>query len=51
MAAILYQYFKDFRDVKLDTLQRNISQINSEFNYKDPKVKKLDEAMQAFFYE
>jgi len=51
MAAMLYQYFKDFRDVKLDTLQRNISNINSEFNYKNPNVKKLDEAMRAFFYE
>lgn len=49
LAAILRQ-FEAFRDKKLNTLQKRISDCGWEIKVNDPRVVKMQEALIEFFY-
>jgi hypothetical protein len=50
IAAILYLHFEAFRDNKINTLQRKVGDQGVGIKANHPKVKKLTEALQEFFY-
>src|SRR5258708_6797384 len=50
IAAILHLHFEAFRDNKINTLQRKVGDQGERIKANHPKVKKLNEALQEFFY-
>jgi hypothetical protein len=50
IAAILHLHFEAFRDNKINTLQRKVGDQGERIKATHPKVKKLTEALQEFFY-
>ena len=50
IASILHLHFDSYRDKKVPTLQKNIGQLNSQIKPNNPKIRKLTDAMQEFFY-
>ncbi|MBZ4189367.1 hypothetical protein [Niabella beijingensis] len=50
IASILHLNFDSYRDKKVPTLQKSIGRLNSQMKPNHPKIKKLSEAMQEFFY-
>lgn len=50
IAAILHLHFEAFRDNKINTLQRKVGDQGDRIRANHPKVKKLTEALQDFFY-
>lgn len=49
IASILRLHFEPFKNKKINTLQVKIREGNERLNYKNPKVKKLSEALQDYF--
>ena len=50
IASILHLHFDAFRDNKINTLQRKVGDQQERIKASHPKVKKLNEALQEFFY-
>jgi len=50
LAAILHLHFGAFKDNKINTLQHKIGDQTERIKASNPKVKKLNEALQEFFY-
>jgi hypothetical protein len=50
IAAILHLHFEAFQDNKINTLQRKVGDQGERIKANHPKVKKLTEALQEFFY-
>ena len=50
IATILHLHFDSFRDNKIPTLQKKIGEQMERIKANNPKVKKLNEALQEFFY-
>jgi len=50
IAAILHLHFEAFHDNKLNTLQRKVGDQMDRIKANNPKVKRLTEALQDFFY-
>ncbi len=50
IAAILMLHFAAFKDKKINTLQRKVSDQSELLNYKSSKVKQLIQALEEFFY-
>jgi hypothetical protein len=50
IATILHLHFDAFRDNKINTLQKKVGEQSERIKASQPKVKKLSEAMQDFFY-
>lgn len=50
IAAILMLHFAAFKDKKTNTLQKKVGEQSERLNYKNPKVKQLMDALEAFFY-
>jgi hypothetical protein len=50
IAAILHLHFEAFRNNKINTLQRKVGDQGERIKATHPKVKKLTEALQEFFY-
>ena len=50
IAAILMLHFAAFKDKKTNTLQKKVGEQAERLNYKNPKVKQLMDALEAFFY-
>lgn len=50
IASILHLHFDAFRDNKINTLQRKVGDQMQRIKPNHPKIKKLSEALQEFFY-
>jgi hypothetical protein len=50
IASILHLHFSAFRDNKVNTLQRKVGDQMQRIKPNHPKIKKLSEALQEFFY-
>jgi hypothetical protein len=50
IATILHLHFDAFRDNKITTLQKKVGEQSERIKASHPKVKKLSEALQEFFY-
>jgi hypothetical protein len=50
IATILHLHFDAFRDNKINTLQKKVGDQSERIKASHPKVKKLSEALQEFFY-
>jgi hypothetical protein len=50
IAAILHLHFEAFRDNKINTIQRKVGDQADRMKANHPKIKKLTEALQDFFY-
>ena len=50
IASILKNHFTAFKDKKYNTVQKTVTTANQHINWKDPKLKKLNEALADFFY-
>lgn len=50
IAAILHLHFEAFRDNKVNTVQRKVGDQAERMKANHPKIKKLTEALQDFFY-
>lgn len=50
IAAILRLHFEAFKSKRLNTVQTNIKSADERIPDKSPKVQKLEEALQQFFY-
>ncbi len=50
IAAILHLHFEAFRDNKINTIQRKVGDQADRMKANHPKIKKLTEALQEFFY-
>ncbi len=50
IATILHLHFDAFRDNKINTLQKKVGEQSERIKASHPKVKKLSEALQEFFY-
>ncbi len=50
IAAILHLHFEAFRDNKINTVQRKVGDQAERMKANHPKIKKLTEALQEFFY-
>jgi hypothetical protein len=50
IAAILRLHFKDFKNKQPNTIQVNIKKADENIPDKNPKVKKLEEALADYFY-
>ena len=50
IAAILWLHFEAFKDKKIETIPRNIRKADALIPDKNPKVKRLADALQDFFY-
>jgi hypothetical protein len=50
IATILHYHFDAFRDNKINTLQKKVGEQSERIKPGHPKVKKLSEALQEFFY-
>ena len=50
IASILNLHFEAYRDNKINTLQRKVGDQQERIKANNPKVKKLNEALQEFFY-
>jgi hypothetical protein len=50
LAAMLRLHFEAFKDKKLNTLQHNIIDQTDRIKESNPKVKRLSDALQEFFY-
>jgi len=50
IATILHLHFDAFRDNKINTLQKKVGEQSERIKASHPKVKKLSEAMEEFFY-
>lgn len=50
IASILHLHFDVFRDNKINTLQRKVGDQMQRIKPNHPKIKKLSEALQEFFY-
>lgn len=48
--AYLLQRFEAFKNKKINTIQGNIKTASDNLNFKNPKVQKLNEALEEFFY-
>lgn len=51
IAAILHLHFEAFQDNKLNTLQRKVGDQVDRIKPNQPKIKKLSEALEEFFYQ
>lgn len=50
IATILHLHFDAFRDNKINTLQKKVGEQSERIKASHPKVKKLSEALEEFFY-
>jgi hypothetical protein len=50
LASLLHLHFEAFKNKKLNTIQVIIKERNETLNLKSPKVQKLTDALQDFFY-
>ncbi|MEJ7684990.1 MAG: hypothetical protein WKG06_45525 [Segetibacter sp.] len=50
LAHILHLHFGAFKDKKVNTIQGNIKGATDNLNFKNREVKKLNEALEDFFY-
>lgn len=50
LAVILHLHFGAFKDNKINTLQHKIGDQTQRIKASNPKVRKLNEALQEFFY-
>lgn len=50
IATLLHLHFEAFRDKKIPTLQKTIGQLNSQMKPNNPRIRKLNDALQEFFY-
>jgi hypothetical protein len=50
LASILHMHFGGFTDKKLNTVEKNIRESRDLLKFDNPKVKKLEAALQDFFY-
>jgi hypothetical protein len=50
LAALLHLHFEAFKDNKINTLQHKIGDQTALMRPNNPKIKKLTEALQEFFY-
>lgn len=50
LASILHLHFDVFADKKLNTVEKNIKDCRDTLRINNPKVQKLTEALQEFFY-
>jgi hypothetical protein len=50
IATVLHLHFDAFRDNKTNTLQKKVGEQSERIKASHPKVKKLSEALQEFFY-
>jgi hypothetical protein len=50
IASILHLHFDAYRDNKINTLQKKVGDQSERIKSSHPKVKKLSEALQEFFY-
>ena len=50
IATILHLHFDAFRDNKINTLQKKVGEQSERIKASHPKVKKLSDALQEFFY-
>jgi hypothetical protein len=50
IASILHLHFEAFKNKKINTIQGNIKAGTDSLNLKDPKVQKLNQALEQFFY-
>ena len=50
LAAMLHLHFGAFKNKKINTLQRDIGGQSQRVKDSNPKVKKLNDALQEFFY-
>lgn len=50
IATILHLHFDAFRNNKINTLQKKVGEQSDRIKASHPKVKKLSEALQEFFY-
>ena len=50
IATILHLHFDAFRDNKINTLQKKVGEQSERIKASHPKIKKLSEALQEFFY-
>lgn len=50
IASILHLHFEAFKNKKINTIQGNIKTATDNLNFKNPKVQKLNEALEDFFY-
>jgi len=51
LASILHLHFAAFKNKKINTLQVKIREATERLNPNNPKVQKLTEALQDFFYK
>lgn len=50
ITSILKNHFTAFKDKKYNTVQKTVTTVNRQINWKDPKLKKLNEALTEYFY-
>ena len=50
IASILHLHFDAFRDNKINTLQKKVGEQSERIKASHPKVKKLSDALEEFFY-
>lgn len=50
LAHILHFHFDAFKDKKVNTIQGNIKEVTDKHRNNDPKVQKLNKALEEFFY-
>lgn len=50
IAHILHLHFDAFKNKKVNTIQGNIKGAADNLNFKNREVKKLNEALEDFFY-
>lgn len=51
IAAILQLHFSPFKSLKVNTLQRKITEAGDQLKLNNPQVQQLNKALQNFFYE
>jgi hypothetical protein len=50
LASILHLHFRAFKDNKFNTVQGKITDFSDRLKINNPKVQKLNQALEAFFY-
>lgn len=50
LAHVLHLHFEAFKDKKVNTIQGNIKEATDKYRNNNPKVQKLNKALEEFFY-
>ena len=51
IAALLQHHFSYFQNKKINTVQKEITAVNTEMDYNQESIKKLNKALVEFFFE